>query len=233
MTVRVKICGVNDAAAFDATVATGADWLGFVFYPPSPRAVTPPQAASLSSRHAGGPLRVGLFVDPSEDAVAAALAALPLDVLQLYVAPERAVALRQRFGVPVWRAVGVAAAEDLPREADGVDALLIEAKPPPGADRPGGNATALDWALLAGWTPPGPWLLAGGLTPDTVAEAVRVSGAAMVDVSSGVERRRGVKDPDLVAAFVTAARQAHGDRMWADSHHTTSSWPGLTRPATP
>lgn len=208
MTVGVKICGINDAAAFDATVQAGADWLGFVFYPPSPRAVTPAQAASLSARHAGGPLRVGLFVEPSDDAVAAALAALPLDVLQLYAAPERAAALRQRFALPVWRAVGVATAGDLPREAPGVDALLIEAKPPPGANRPGGNAASLDWALLDGWQPPAPWMLAGGLTPDTVAEAIRVSGASTVDVSSGVESRRGVKDPALVAAFVTAARSA-------------------------
>lgn len=208
MTVRVKICGINDAAAFDATVAAGADWLGFVFYPPSPRAVTPDQAASLSRRHAGGPLRVGLFVEPDEAAITAALDALPLDVLQLYAAPERAVSLRQRFGLPVWRAVGVSARSELPRDTGGVDALLIEAKPPPGADRPGGNATSLDWGLLAGWQPPGPWLLAGGLTPDTVAEAVRVSGAGIVDVSSGVESRRGVKDPARVAAFVAAARQA-------------------------
>ncbi len=208
MTVRVKICGINDAAAFDATVAADADWLGFVFYPPSPRAVTPEQAASLSARHVGGPLRVGLFVEPSDEEIAAALAALPLDVLQLYATPERAATLRRQFGVPVWRAVGVATAEDLPREASGVDALLIEAKPPPGANRPGGNATSLDWGLLAGWQPPSPWMLAGGLTPDTVTEAIRVSGAAMVDVSSGVESRRGVKDPALVAAFATAARQA-------------------------
>lgn len=207
MTVQVKICGINDAAAFDSTVEAGADWLGFVFYPPSPRAVTPEQAASLSARHAGGPLRVGLFVEPTDEAVAAALAALPLDVLQMYAAPERAAALRRRFGVPVWRAVGVASVEDLPREAPGIDALLIEAKPPPGTNRPGGNATSMDWQLLAGWQPPGPWLLAGGLTPDTVAEAIKVSGATMVDVSSGVESRRGVKDSALVAAFVTAARQ--------------------------
>ncbi len=102
----------------------------------------------------------------------------------------------------------MATTEDLPRDAGGADALLIEAKPPPGATRPGGNATSFDWRLLDGWQPPAPWLLAGGLTPDTVAEAIRVSGAAMVDVSSGVESRRGVKDPARVAAFVIAARAA-------------------------
>ena len=207
MTVRVKICGINDAAAFDATVEAGADWLGFVFFPPSPRAVTPDQAASLSRRHVGGPLRVGLFVEPSDAAVAAALDSVRLDVLQLYADPARVAALRRRFGIPVWRAVGVAAAADLPHEAAGVDALLIEATPPPRADRRGGNATSLDWGLRAGGRPPAPWMLAGGLTPDTVAEAIRVSGATMVDVSSGVERAPGVKDPARVAAFVTAARQ--------------------------
>ena len=208
MSVRVKVCGINDPAAFDATVEAGADWLGFVFFPPSPRAVTPQQAASLSRRHAGGPLRVGLFVEPSDVAIAAALDAVALDVLQLYVAPARAAAIRQAFRLPVWRAVGVASTGDLPNEAAGIDALLIEAKPPPGADRPGGNAASLDWALLAGWQPPASWLLAGGLTPATVAEAIRVSGARSVDVSSGVERSRGVKDPARVAAFVTAAREA-------------------------
>ena len=220
MSVRVKICGINDPRAFDAAVAAGADWLGLVFYPPSPRAVTPEQAASLSARHAGGPLRVGLFVDPTDDAVAAALDALPLDALQLYAAPARVTALRQRFAVPMWRAAGVAAAADLPREMAGADALLVEPKPPPGATRPGGNAVRLDWSLLAGWRAPGPWLLGGGLTPETVAAAVRVTGAPAVDVSSGVERSRGVKDPALIAAFVIAARGAASiERLHAAPDH--------------
>ena len=206
MNVRVKICGINSAAALDAAVAAGADWTGFVFFPPSPRAVTPAQAATLAARHPDGPLRVGLFVDPAEAEVAAALAALRLDILQLYTAPERVAALRARFGVPVWRAVGVAVAADLPAEAGGADALLIEAKPPPGATRPGGNAARIDWALLRGWAAPAPWILAGGLTPDNVAAAIRASGAPAVDVSSGVETAPGVKDPALIHAFVRAAR---------------------------
>ena len=206
--MRVKVCGINDAAAFDATVAAGADWIGFVFFPPSPRAVTPARAAALSARHAGGPLRVGLFVDPDDDAVAAALAALRLDVLQLYVGAARAAALRARFGVPVWRAVGVSARADLPGTAEGVDGLVIEPKPPAGATRPGGNAVALDWTLTEGWRAPAPWLLAGGLTPGNVAAAIRASGATAVDVSSGVERARGEKDPALIAAFVAAAKAA-------------------------
>ena len=206
MSVRVKICGINGAAAIDAAVAAGADWIGFVFFPPSPRAVTPAQAAELAARHPDGPLRVGLFVDPAEADVAGALAALRLDVLQLYAAPERAAALRARFGLPVWRAVGVAVAADLPAAADGADALLIEAKPPPGATRPGGNAARIDWAMLRGWTAPAPWILAGGLTPDNVGAAIRASGAGAVDVSSGVESAPGVKDPALIRAFVRAAR---------------------------
>ena len=204
--IRIKICGVNDAAAFDATVAAGADWLGFVFFAASPRAVSPAQAAALSARQTGGPLRVGLFVEPTDAEIVAVLGAVRLDVLQLYVAAPRAADIRSKFGLPVWRAVGVTQAADLPAEAGGVDGFVVEPKPPPGATQPGGNATALDWSLLAGWRAPAPWLLAGGLTPGNVAEAIRASNAGAVDVSSGVESRRGVKDPALIAAFVAAAR---------------------------
>src|SRR5579875_3289960 len=127
---QVKICGVNDPAALAAAADAGADWVGFVFFPPSPRFLTPDRAAALSATRPGGPARVGLFVDPTEDDIAAALAALPLDVLQLYVDAARAAALRARFGVPVWRAVGVASAADLPERADGVDGFVLDAKPP-------------------------------------------------------------------------------------------------------
>jgi len=204
--IRVKVCGMNSPDGVDAAVEAGADWIGFVFFPASPRAVTPAQAAALSGRHHGGPKRVGLFVAPTEAQIAEVLEALPLDVLQLYVDEPRAAALRARFGLSVWRAVGVTAAGDLPAEAGGADGFLIEPAPPPNATRPGGNAVALDWSLLAGWTAPAPWLLAGGLTPENVAEAIRASGASAVDVSSGVERHRGVKDPALIRAFVAAAR---------------------------
>jgi phosphoribosylanthranilate isomerase len=203
---QVKICGINDAAAFDAAVAAGADWVGFVFFPRSPRVVTPARAAELSARHAGGPKRVGLFVDPTDDEVAAALAAVRLDVLQLYVDVPRAVQLRLVFGVPVWRAVAVTAPGDLPTARQGADGFIVEPKAPEGATRPGGNAVVLDWSMLAGWRAPAPWLLAGGLTPENIGGAIRASGASAVDVSSGVERSRGVKDPALIAAFVRAAR---------------------------
>jgi phosphoribosylanthranilate isomerase len=209
----VKICGVNDVAAMDAAVAAGADAVGFVFFPPSPRAVTPAQAAALSARVAGGPLRAGLFVDAGDDAIAEVLAALPLDLIQLHgaEAPERCAALRARFGVRVMKALGVAAPADLAalaRYAPVVDRFLLDAKPPVGAELPGGNAAAFDWSLVRGAAVPRPWLLAGGLTPENVAEAIRASGAPGVDVSSGVERARGVKDPALVGAFMRAARAA-------------------------
>ena len=206
--MRVKVCGINDAAAFDAAVAAGADWIGFVFFPASPRAVTPAEATRISRRHVGGPARIGLFVSPRDADVQAVLDAIPLDALQIYGAAERVAELRARFGVPVWRAVGVAARAELPRHEASVARFVVEAKAPPEATRPGGNAVSLDWSLLAGWTAPLPWLLAGGLTPDNVATAIRVSRAEAVDVSSGVESAPGQKDPALIRAFVHAAKSA-------------------------
>jgi len=204
--VRVKICGLNSEAAFDAAVAAGADWVGFVFFPPSPRFVTPARAAALSARLTGGPPRVGLFVDTTEAAIAEVLASVPLDILQVYGAVDPA-ALRARFGRTVWRAVGVSAAADLPRQMGGADALLLDAKPPKDATRPGGNASPFDWTIMRGWAAPGPWLLAGGLSVDNVAEAIRLTRPPAVDVSSGVESAPGVKDPDLIRAFVEEVRR--------------------------
>jgi phosphoribosylanthranilate isomerase len=215
MSVTVKICGINDAAGLDAAAAAGAEMIGFNFFPPSPRAVTPEAAASLSARHAGGPLRVGLFVDPDDATLEATLNAVRLDVVQLHgdEPPDRARTLRGRFGVPVMKAVGVATAEEvaaaISRYAPVCDWLLFDAKPPPAGTPgalPGGNAAPFDWSILRGARVPVPWLLAGGLTPGNVAEAVAASGAPGVDVSSGVESARGVKDPALIAAFVAAAR---------------------------
>lgn len=210
--VKVKICGINDPDAFDAAVAAGTDWLGFNFSPRSPRYVSPADAAALSARHAGGPRRVGLFVNPTEAEITAALGVVALDVLQLYgTLPNGAVSserMRARFGLPVWRPVGISDRADLPRHVTGEDALLLEAKPPPSATRPGGNAQRFDWTLLQGWQAPAPWLLAGGLSPGNVAEAILLSGALAVDVSSGVERAPGKKDPDLIRAFVEAAKNA-------------------------
>jgi phosphoribosylanthranilate isomerase len=206
--IRVKICGINDAAAMDAAAEAGADLVGFVFFPPSPRAVTPDQAAALARP---GPARVGLFVDPADDEIAAVLAAMRLDMIQLHgeETPARCAEVKARFGLPVMKALGIAAREDLARlagYAPAVDRFLLDAKAPPDAPLPGGNAAPFDWAVLSGAEVPRPWLLAGGLTPENVKRAIGISGAPGVDVSSGVECRRGVKDPGLIRRFVSAAR---------------------------
>ena len=174
--------------------------------PPSPRFILPAAAAAIATRPA--PATVGLFVDPADQTIEDTLAAFTLDVLQVVASPARVAALRARFGRPVWRAVGIRCAADLPASLDGADALLLDAKPPATGTRPGGNATPFDWSLLQGWTAPGDWLLAGGLTPDNVAAALAATGAPAVDVSSGVERSPGVKDPARITAFIQAARGA-------------------------
>jgi phosphoribosylanthranilate isomerase len=199
---RVKICGINSPDAYEA--AASADWVGFVFFPPSPRFVTPARAAVLSA--APGPPRVGLFVEPTDAVIAETLAEVGLDALQVHAAPERVAAIRARFGMPVWRVVGIDRPDDLPTDAAGADALLLDAKAPSGAPVPGGNAQRFDWSMLRGWIAPAPWLLAGGLTPGNVAGAIAATGAPAVDVSSGVESARGVKDPALIEEFLRAVR---------------------------
>ena len=203
---EVKICGIKDSAAIDAVAEAGAEWVGFVFFPSSPRAVSAALAAVLAARHPAGPRPVGLFVDPADEDVAAVLDQVPLAALQVHAPTARAEALRARFGLPVWLGVGVGAASDLPVAAPAVDRLLLDHKAAPGAALPGGNATPFDWSLLRDWSAPLPWMLAGGLTPATVAHAIRRTGAPAVDVSSGVERSRGEKDPALIRAFVAAAK---------------------------
>ena len=175
-----------------------------MFFPPSPRYLTPQRAADLV--RPAGPARVGLFVDPTDALVADTLAVFPLDMLQVVASAKRAVELKARFGLPVWRAVGIRARADLPDSLGGADAVLLDAKPPPGATRPGGNAVSFDWTMLQGWSPPGPWMLAGGLDPGNVAAAITATHAPAVDVSSGVERAPGVKDPALIEAFIHAVR---------------------------
>jgi len=202
--MKIKICGICSKAGYEAAADAGAAYAGFVFFPPSPRFLSPAAAGALA--RPGGPTRVGLFVDPTDADIDAAIGPAALDVLQIYASADRAAAIRARFGLPVWHAVGVAVAADLPRDAPGVDRLLLDAKAPPDATLPGGNAHSFDWTILRGWAPPVPWLLAGGLTPGNVADAIRLSGATAVDVSSGVERARGVKDPALIDAFIAAAK---------------------------
>jgi len=203
--MRVKICGINSASAFDAAVQAGADYVGFVFYDRSPRAVSPEQAAGLSARALGGPKRVGLFVNPDRQQIAGALAQVHLDVLQIHRVAD--VNDFRYFYLPIWHALGVGAADDLPSDPKGADEWLLDAKPPAGSTLPGGNAASFDWRILADWRGSTPWWLAGGLTPENVGEAIRVSGAQAVDVSSGVESALGVKDPARIAAFIDNARK--------------------------
>jgi phosphoribosylanthranilate isomerase len=209
--IQVKICGINSPDAFDAAIDAGADWVGFVFFPPSPRAVTAAEAAVLSARRPQGPPRVGLFVNPTTDEISRVLDAVPLDVLQLYGPLPDIDRLRARHRLEIWRAIGIESRADLPTDDRGADRLLLEAKPPPAATRPGGNAVTFDWSVMRGWTAPCPWMLAGGLTVDNVAAAIRATGATAVDVSSGVERARGVKDPALIRAFIAQARGEAGN----------------------
>jgi phosphoribosylanthranilate isomerase len=212
MSVAVKICGLCDPAAVAAAVAGGAAYVGFVFFPPSPRAVTPQQAAELAAAVPVGIARVGLFVDADDAAIAAVLAAVPLDYLQCHghETPERLAQLRTRFGRPLIKAIAVAGPDDLDGAAAYEDAaarLLFDARPPAAATRPGGNARTFDWSILQGRRFQRPWLLAGGLTADNVADAVRISGADAVDVSSGVETAPGVKDPALIRQFLETCKR--------------------------
>jgi phosphoribosylanthranilate isomerase len=211
MTVAVKICGLNSVDGVAAAVRHGARFVGFVFYPPSPRHLTPEQAASFVPMVPASITKVGLFVDADDDTVAATLARVPLDLLQLHgsESPERVVAIRSRFGRPVMKAIPVAAEADLAaaeRYYGSADRLLFDAKPPKDATVPGGNGLVFDWQLLGGRRWARPWMLSGGLTADNLGDAVRITHATAVDVSSGVERAPGSKDPDKIAAFLARAR---------------------------
>ncbi len=210
MTVRIKICGVRDRAALEAAASCGAAYVGLVFFARSPRHLGWDAAAARAAAAPPGLCKVGLVVNP-DDATLDRLAALPLDMIQLHGAetPERAAEIRARLGLPVMKAVGVAAAEDvaaLDRWEGAADQILCDAKPPKEGPLPGGMGVAFDWRLIAGRRWRTPWMLAGGLTPETVAEAIRLTGATQVDVSSGVERAPGEKDPERIAAFCAAAR---------------------------
>ena len=206
--MEVKICGIRTAETLATCAALAVDFVGFVFYPASPRALTAAQAAALPS---GGPQRVGLFVDADDAVLAATLAVARLDMLQLHgsESPARCADIRARFGLPVMKALGVSVAADLDAIAEYapvVDRFLFDAKPRVGDPLPGGNAHPFEWSLLRGLAVPRPWLLAGGLTPGNVAQAIPAAGAPGVDVSSGVESRRGEKAAPLIEEFITAAR---------------------------
>jgi phosphoribosylanthranilate isomerase len=206
----IKICGITSIEALDAAVNARADYAGFVFFPASPRNLVLRDAAVLAERAEGRIKRVGLFVDAHDKAIAEAIAAAGLEVLQLHgdETPQRAARLRAQFGLPVWKVVSVSSGHDVGRAAayrDAADLILFDAKTPKGA-LPGGMGLTFDWNLLAGNKGALPWGLAGGLTADNVASAVAATGAPLVDTSSGVESAPGVKDPARIAAFCAAAR---------------------------
>jgi phosphoribosylanthranilate isomerase len=208
--IRVKICGLTEARDVAAAVDAGAAYVGFVFFEKSPRHLDIAAARALALGVPPGVAKVALTVDADDAALDALCAAVPLDMLQLHgsESPARVAEVRARHGLPVMKAIGIAEAGDLAqidRYTAVADQLLVDAKPPPGATRPGGNALAFDWRLIEGRDWPLPWLLAGGLSPETVAEAVRRTGARQVDVSSGVESAPGHKDPARIRAFIEAA----------------------------
>ena len=212
MSVKAKICGLNHPAAVAAAIAGGASHVGFVFYPPSPRNVDPLKAASLAAGVPAGIVKVGLFVDASDEDIARTLAEAKLDMLQLHgdETPRRVKDVRRKFAKPVMKALRVASAADIAAADEylpAVDWLLFDAKPPPEMKNalPGGNALSFDWSLIAGRGWSKPWMLSGGLNASNLAEAVRTTRAKVVDVSSGVEDSPGRKSPEKIAAFLKLA----------------------------
>lgn len=214
--MQAKICGVADDAAIRAAVDGGAAYVGFVFFPPSPRYLDMDQARALALQVPDGLCKVALTVNADDATLDAILETVPIDMLQLHgrETPARVQEVRARTGLPVMKAVGVADAGDVPAldtYASVADQVLVDAKPPRDATLPGGNGLSFDWRLIAGRRWACPWMLAGGLNADNVTEAARLTGARQVDVSSGVERAPGVKDPARIAAFLTACQTERAD----------------------
>ena len=212
MAVLAKICGINSPEAMAAAIEGGAAYVGLVFYPPSPRNISPQRAAELAAAVPSHVAKVGLFVDPDDDTLRRTLESVALDFLQLHggESPQRVAEIGKRFGVRTLKAVRIAGAADVERASDYVDAadrLLFDAQAP--ADMagalPGGNGLAFDWQMLAEKEWKLPWMLSGGLTPDNLAEAVAATGAVCVDVSSGVEASKGVKSPEKIRRFLQIA----------------------------
>lgn len=212
MSVEAKICGLSTVAAVETAVRFGARFVGFVFFPPSPRNVAPEAARRLAESVPAPVNKVGLVVDADDRTLDPVVNVAGVDMLQLHgrESPERVAKVRERFGLPVMKAVAIGTADDLAAARDYeevVDYLLFDARPPKDATRPGGNALAFDWSLLAGEKWAVPWFLAGGLHAGNLAEAVKATGARLVDTSSGVEDAPGVKNLDKIEAFLKAARQ--------------------------
>jgi phosphoribosylanthranilate isomerase len=209
--ISVKICGLSHPSDIQAVAAAGASYVGFVFFEKSPRNVSIETARLLAIEVPVGIAKVALVVDASDGELDAITAGVPLDILQLHghETPARVAEIKARYGLPVMKAVGVADESDLASLDDYAavaDMLLVDAKPPKNADLPGGNGLAFDWRLIAGRQWSVPWMLAGGLRPDNVGEAIKLTGAQQVDVSSGVESATGVKDAVLIQAFVEEAQ---------------------------
>lgn len=211
MTIDVKICGISDAAHAHAAAMHGATWLGFIFFPPSPRNLSLEAARKLAQQLPVGPKRVGVFVDATDDLMMGAVEALSLDAVQLHGSetPADAARIKKLLGVKVIKAIAVNAKEDI-EKADPflpyVDRILFDAKPPEGSALPGGNATSFPWQILGGTQLPYKWMLAGGLTADNAAEAVASSGATALDVSSGVETAPGKKSSAAIQHFLRVAK---------------------------
>jgi len=213
MTAKVKICGLSTPDSVEAAVAAGAAMVGFVFFPVSPRAITVAEAAALTATVPDGIKRVALSVDADDALLGEITAGAGVDMMQLHGAetPARVADVRAKFGLPVMKVISIASLDDVARAhsyAPVADVLMFDAKPPKDATRPGGNAVAFDWNLIAGETWEKPWVWAGGLTPENVAEAIRVSSAPMVDVSSGVEDGPGIKNVEEIRAFIEAVTAA-------------------------
>lgn len=204
--VTAKICGLSTPEALDAAIAGGASHVGFVFFPPSPRAVSFEQAAALAARVPDHVRRVGVFVEPCNALIDQALASGRLDMIQLHKTPPgRSAALKAHSGLETWAAIAVKTRADLEAAASyagAADRLLYDAKTPEGSTLPGGMGLRFDWRLLEGFAHPLPWALSGGLDAANVSEAVAVTGARLVDVSSGVESAPGIKDVDKIAEFL-------------------------------
>ena len=209
--VSVKICGLATVDDVRACADAGANYMGLVFFEKSPRNIIIPAARELALAAPLGLAKVALVVNPSDAELDAITATVPLDMLQLHgrETPERVAEVKARYGLPVMKAVGIADGDDLPKLESyfGVaDQILVDAKPPKGGELPGGNGLSFDWRLIAGRRWPCPWMLAGGLTPENVAEAVKMTGAKQVDVSSGVEDAPGQKNAELIQKFVQNSR---------------------------
>jgi phosphoribosylanthranilate isomerase len=213
MTAQVKICGITSATALDAAIAGGTDYVGLVLFPPSPRNLTLDVAATFAAQARGRARSVALLVDPDDALIDAVMARVAPDCIQLHgeETAQRTAEIGRRWKLPVIKALKVETAEDAVGALafrDAADLILFDAKAPSDSTRPGGNGAPFDWAALMGLKGTMRFVLSGGLTPENVARAIRQTGAAVVDVSSGVEASPGQKDPVLIRRFLLAAKAA-------------------------